>query len=171
MLIMEKKEIPMTIIHGIQINPDLDLLFEREIDVPTELVWAAWTQPEHLKKWFTPAPWKTVDCEIELKAGGIFRTVMLSPEGQEMNNVGCYLEIIENRKLVFTDTLLPGFRPSENPFFTAIVIFEPTKLGTKYVAIARHGKAETCKQHKDMGFFEGWGAALDQLVTLTKTMK
>ena len=49
----------------------------------------AWTTPEHLKKWFTPAPWTTVDCEIDLRPGGIFRTVMRSPEGQEFPNVGC----------------------------------------------------------------------------------
>lgn len=42
-------------------DPRLDLLLERVVDVPRELVWKAWTTPEHLKKWFTPAPWTTVD--------------------------------------------------------------------------------------------------------------
>ena len=51
---------------------------------PRELVWKAWTMPEHLKKWFTPAPWQTVECEIDLRPGGIFRTVMRSPEGQDL---------------------------------------------------------------------------------------
>ena len=67
----------------IQTNAKLDLVLERVVDVPRELVWAAWTQPEHLKKWFTPAPWTTVDCEIDLRPGGIFRTKMRGPEGQE----------------------------------------------------------------------------------------
>src|SRR4029077_16465362 len=83
----------------------LDLLLERVVDVPPELVWAAWTVPEHVKQWFTPAPWTTVDCEIDLRPGGIFRTVMRSPEGQEFPNVGCYLEIIKSRKLVWTVAL------------------------------------------------------------------
>src|SRR6266850_1118177 len=78
-----------------QPDPRLDLVLERIIDVPQELVWAAWTTPEHLKHWFTPVPWKTVDCEIDLRPGGIFRTVMRSPEGQEFPNLGCYLEIIK----------------------------------------------------------------------------
>jgi uncharacterized protein YndB with AHSA1/START domain len=66
-----------------ELDPRLDLLLQRVVDVPPELVWAAWTKPEHVKKWFTPAPWTTVDCEIDLRPGGIFRTVMRSPEGQE----------------------------------------------------------------------------------------
>jgi len=74
-------------------DPKLDLLLERVVDVPRELVWAAWTEPAHLKKWFTPDPWKTVDCEIDLRPGGLFRTVMRSPEGQDFPNVGCYLEL------------------------------------------------------------------------------
>ena len=90
----------------------LDLVLERIVDVPTELVWIAWTTPEHIKRWFTPAPWTTVDCEIDLRPGGIFRTVMRSPEGQEFPNVGCYLEVIENKKLVWTNALGPGYRPS-----------------------------------------------------------
>jgi len=80
-------------------DPRLDLSFERIVDVPKELVWKAWTQPQHLKPWFCPLPWRTIDCEIDLRPGGIFRTVMLSPEGKEYPNLGCYLEVIENKKL------------------------------------------------------------------------
>ena len=86
----------------LQVDPRLDLLLERVVDVPPELVWAAWTVPEHVKKWFTPAPWVTINCEIDLRPGGIFRTVMRGPEGQEINNIGCFLEIMPSRKLVWT---------------------------------------------------------------------
>jgi uncharacterized protein YndB with AHSA1/START domain len=92
----------------VQHDPRLDLVLERVVDVAPELVWAAWTVPEHIKKWFTPAPWKTVDCEIDLRPGGIFRTVMRSPEGQDITNVGCFLEIVANRKLIWTVALQPG---------------------------------------------------------------
>ena len=37
-------------------DPRLDLVLERVVDVPRRLVWAAWTQPEHLVKWFCPLP-------------------------------------------------------------------------------------------------------------------
>jgi hypothetical protein len=70
-------------------DPKLDLVLERVVDVPPNLVCAAWTMPDYVKQWFTPAPWQTVDCEIDLRPGGVFRFVMRSPEGQEFPNVGC----------------------------------------------------------------------------------
>ena len=151
-------------------DPKLDLVLERVIDVPPALVWAAWTQPKHILKWFTPAPWRTIDCEIDLRPGGMFRTTMLSPEGKEYPNMGCFLEVVENQRLVFTDALLPGFRPAEKPFFTGVVMIEPHGKGTRYVAMAIHGNETTKKQHEEMGFHDGWGKALDQLVAHAKTM-
>ena len=74
-------------------DPKLDLVLDRVVDVPVELVWAAWTKPEHILKWFTPAPWSTVDCEIDLRPGGIFRTTMRSPEGKDFPNIGCVLSM------------------------------------------------------------------------------
>lgn len=147
-----------------EFDPELDLVLERVVDVPPEKVWLAWTRPEHLKRWFTPAPWTTVEVEIDLRPGGVFRSVMRSPEGEEFPNIGCCLEVVENRRLTFTDALGPGFRPTENPFFTAIVTMEPEGSGTRYVARAIHGTASDRTKHEEMGFHEGWGKALDQLV-------
>ena len=153
-------------------DPQLDLGFERIIDVSRELVWQAWTTPELLKPWFTPAPWQTIDCEIDLRPGGIFRTVMRSPEGQEFSNVGCYLAIVPNEQLIWTNALQPGYRPtplspadrSDAFTFTAIISLAPHENGTKYQAMVIHGNATDCQRHAAMGFQEGWGKALDQLV-------
>ncbi len=57
----------------------LDLTLECVVDVPPDPIWGAWTRPEYLQRWFTPAPWQTVDCEIDLRPGGIVRTVRRSP--------------------------------------------------------------------------------------------
>ena len=159
-------------------DPALDLVLERVVDVSPELVWKAWTEPEHLKKWFTPAPWTTTDAEIDLRPGGIFRTVMRSPEGQEFTNPGCFLEVTEKERLVFTNTLQPGFRPAGPPpagtaecnhlLFTAIVTLTPHEGGTKYTAVAMHAEPAGRDAHDAMGFQEGWGAALDQLVEVAK---
>jgi len=163
----------------IQPNSALDLVLERVVDVPSKLVWAAWTKPEHIKKWFTPAPWTTVDCEIDLRPGGIFRTVMRSPEGQETINVGCYLEIVPNEKLVWTSALGPGYRPviraagtasCEELYFTATILLEARGAVTKYTAIAMHGDEATSQRHEQMGFYQGWGTTLDQLVAIAKML-
>src|SRR6201992_4289323 len=48
-------------------DPKLDLIMEREVDVPVSLVWKVWTTPEHLKQWFCPRPWSVTHCEIDLR--------------------------------------------------------------------------------------------------------
>lgn len=159
-----------------QTDSKLDLVLERIVDVSPELVWKAWTEPEHLMKWFTPAPWETIDCEIDLRPGGLFRTVMRSPEGRENPSEGCYLEVVENTRLVWTDALERDFRPAAKPnecfdgYFTAFILLEPHPEGTKYKAIAVHSSEKDKKTHEEMGFHEGWGTALDQLVAHVKTL-
>ena len=96
-------------------EPSLDLSFERWVDIPPALVWAAWTEPEHLKQWFTPAPWTTTDCAIDLRPGGLFHTVMRSPEGASHQNFGCYLEVVPTARLVWTTAMRAGFRPAPPP--------------------------------------------------------
>jgi uncharacterized protein YndB with AHSA1/START domain len=103
---------------------------------------------------------------------------MLSPEGKEFPNVGCFLEIIPNEKLVWTNALEPGYRPanlhSENPcdafFITATISLEPHKKGSIYTALVIHKDEEDCNKHKQMGFHEGWGKACDQLVRHMKSL-
>lgn len=159
-------------------NAHLDLSFTRIIDVPKELVWRAWTEPALLKPWFCPLPWKTIDCEIDLRPGGIFRTTMQSPEGKEFPGTGCYLELIPNEKLVWTNALLPGYRPSlvtetcgseDTGFlFTAMIELADHAGGTRYSATVLHADEAGCKKHAAMGFESGWGTALDQLVAMVK---
>jgi uncharacterized protein YndB with AHSA1/START domain len=146
-----------------------DLILERVVDVPPDLVYEAWTKPEHIVHWFTPAPWKTIDCRIDLRPGGEFYSLKESPEGQQFPNNGCILYVEPGRKLVFTECLGPGFRPSANPFMTAIVEIIPEGSGTRYRATALHKDEETRKKHEEMGFHDGWGKALDQLVEYMKT--
>ena len=159
-----------------QPNANLDLSFTRVIHVPRALVWRAWTEPDLLKPWFCPLPWKTIDCEIDLRPGGLFRTTMQSPEGAEFPNAGCYLELVLNEKLVWTNALLQGFRPTqpaatcgsnEADFtFTARIELADADQGTRYTATVMHADEAGCQKHATMGFEAGWGAALDQLVAM-----
>src|SRR5687767_11191856 len=107
-----RRRAPMT---RTTIDPKLDLVLEREVDVPRELVWAAWTMPEHIKEWFCPRPWRVTGCRVDLRPGGEFSSTFRGPEGQEFPNNGCFLEVVPMERLVFTDTLLPGYRPAPKP--------------------------------------------------------
>ena len=150
-------------------NPALDLVLERTIPVPPERVWAAWTEPKLLMQWFTPEPWKTVAAELDVRPGGRCVTTMESPDGEQYPNSGCYLQVEPNQLLVFTSVMTENFRPLApgDLGFTARVEIEPAPDGgTHYRAIAMHADETAYQQHADMGFAEGWGAALDQLVAL-----
>lgn len=154
-------------------DPSLDLVLDRFVDVSVDRVWAAWTQPELLVQWFTPLPWKTASVEIELWPGGKFKTVMESPDGELMDfDPGCILEVVDQRKFVWTSALLPGYRPKgkvEGEFlFTAEISMLPENGGTRYRAVAIHDDVEGCRQHESMGFHGGWSTALDQLIELVK---
>jgi uncharacterized protein YndB with AHSA1/START domain len=147
------------------INPELDLVLERHTSVSPEKVWKAWTVAEHLKQWFCPRPWSIIHCAIDLRPGGKFEFTMRSPEGQEFPNTGCILDVAENRRLIWTDALQPGYRPSAEPFFTGMVFIEPDgKGGTNYTAVAVHKDPEVRKKHEEMGFHEGWATVYDQMV-------
>ncbi len=154
-------------------DPKLDLVLERIVEVRRELVWKAWTTPAILMRWFTPAPWKTTRCEIDLRPGGRFHSVMQSPEGEEFPNTGCYLEVVANQRLVWTTVLGPGYRPALRGVpmdlpFTAMIELESVGSGTKYTATVIHGSEEDHARHHKMGFSDGWGKALEQLVAVMK---
>lgn len=158
------------------LDPTLDLKLERVVDVPPALVWKCWTQPEHLVHWFTPKPWQTPACRIDLRPGGEFYTEMKGPNGEYHANAGCYLETVENEKLTWTNALEPGFRPASKVegcgsfFFTAHLFFVAEGAGTRYTAIAQHVTEADTIQHREMGFEQGWGTVLQQLVEYAKTI-
>ena len=154
-----------------QLDPDTDLTFTRTLPVPPALVWACWTSADHIPHFFVPKPHKVVACDIDLRVGGRFNTTF-EVDGNRMENHGVYLEIAPERRLVFTDGYTEGWKPTEDPFMTAILDLAPTKEGgTSYTATARHRTAEKARAHKDMGFYEGWGVVADQLVDYARTLE
>lgn len=151
-------------------DPACDLTLQRRIPISPAAAWRGWTEPDLLVQWSTPRPWRTTEVELDLRPGGVFRTVMQGPEGEEGGGTGCVLEVVPERRLVWTSALLPGFRPSISEFgvptFTAMIELEPDGDGALYTATVRHADPEGRQVHADMGFEAGWGAALDQLVDL-----
>jgi uncharacterized protein YndB with AHSA1/START domain len=140
-----------------------DLTITRRLAAPRALVWRAWSSPEHLKKWWTPAPWTTPECEMDLKPGGRFHTLMRGPDGTEHDNEGCFLEVVEAERIVWTDALGGGYRPREKPFITAIITLADEDGGTRYTALVLHKDKADRDRHEEMGFLDGWGTCIDQL--------
>jgi len=148
-----------------------ELVLAMTLDAPRASVWRCWTEPDLLKQWFCPKPWTVPDAEIDVRPGGIFRTVMRGPEGQEMDHPGIYLDVVPGKKLVFTDAYQPEWIPSAKPFMTAIIAFEDEEGGrTRYTARARHWSAADKETHEKMGFHEGWGQCARQLEALARTL-
>jgi uncharacterized protein YndB with AHSA1/START domain len=152
--------------------PTHELSFELILEAPKEKLYRGWTEPELMKQWFAPKPWTTPRAENDLRPGGRSFVVMKSPEGQEFPNPGQYLELIPNRKIVFTDAFTGDWVPKEGaPFFVGIVELEDAGPGkTKYTARARHWTAEAKAQHEQMGFVPGWTMCARQLEELAKTL-
>lgn len=79
------------------------LSITRHYNASPEKVWRAWTDPEALKEWFKPDDSFSVPlAETDVRVGGRFSVLMVSSEGEEHEASGVYLEVVPNRKLVFT---------------------------------------------------------------------
>ena len=151
-------------------SSDRELVLTRLIDVPREKLYRAWTEPELIVRWFTPAPWKTVRAEVDVRAGGSSLIVMADPDGNEYPNPGVYLEVVPNERIVVTDAYTSAWQPSAKPFMTAIITFEDEDGKTRYTARALHWTVADRESHEAMGFHEGWGKAADQLAEVAAAL-
>ncbi len=145
-----------------------DLVLTRLINAPPEAVYRCWTEPALLVQWFAPKPWTTPRASLDLRPGGACTVVMADENGTEYPNPGQYLDVIPNRKLVFTDAFVGDWKPSEKPFFACVLTFEPENGRTRYTATARHWTREDKEAHEKMGFHEGWGLCTTQLEEVAK---
>ena len=152
------------------LDPALDLSLTREIALPPAVLFACWTQSQHIPQFFVPKPHRVVACHIDLRVGGAFNT-SFDVDGAVMQNNGVWLEIVPDKKLVFTDAYTEGWKPAPEPFMTAIITLDD--LGdnrTRYTAIARHRSAEAAETHRQMGFYQGWGTVVDQLEAYARSL-
>ena len=78
------------------------IVLRRFVDAPPELVFAVWTEPEHLRNWWGPRQFELVVCESDPRAGGRYRFVQRAPDGQEHTFHGTYLEVDRPQRLVRT---------------------------------------------------------------------
>ena len=145
-------------------NKSNDLIITRILKSPRKALWRAWTEPYLLKEWWCPKPWTTEVLAFDLRPGGAFHTLMKGPDGSESDNPGCFLDVKDQARLVFTSMLTAGWRPN-NPWlgFTAIITMEDDAIGCRYTAKVMHPDKVSRDKHEQMGFFDGWNTVITQL--------
>jgi uncharacterized protein YndB with AHSA1/START domain len=150
-------------------NPDLDLTLSRVIKAPRSVVWNAWTDRASFEQWWVPAPARCKVVAMELYPGGAFETLISEDGGDYAPHLsGCFLDVVDGERIVFTNALLGGWRPAEHPFMTAIITLRDHPQGTEYAAHVMHKNTSDRTMHETMGFFDGWGTVADQLAHLVE---
>lgn len=81
---------------------DRVLVLTRELRAPRSLVYAAWTEPDHLMRWWGPHGFRVVSCELDPREGGAWRVTMRSPEGNDHTSRGRYHALTPPERLVFS---------------------------------------------------------------------
>jgi uncharacterized protein YndB with AHSA1/START domain len=144
---------------------DTALVIVRTFDAPVGLVWQAWTQDEHLRKWSAPRGYAMTVSEGDLRPGGKWRACMRSPDGNELWLGGVYREIIENKLLVMTH-----FWDDENgapgPDTLVTVRFEDLGGKTK-ITFEQNGFDTVASRDGHAG---GWSECFDILVEHLATL-
>ena len=81
---------------------NLELVVTRLLDAPRELVFKAWTRPEHAAQWWGPQGFTTESCRLDARPGGTFRIVTRAPDGGIYTKCGVYREVVPPERLVFS---------------------------------------------------------------------
>jgi uncharacterized protein YndB with AHSA1/START domain len=134
------------------------LTLKRTFDAPVALVWEAWTQAEHIARWWAPKGMKVNVIKHNFKVGGDWRYVMPMPDGSEFISEGVYSEIVEFEKIVSSAEFRPMTAGVEIRAF-----FEENGEKTNFTFSVVHPTEEYCRQQEKMGFYNGWGSTFERL--------
>ena len=144
---------------------DEEMVIERVFDAPRELVYRAWTEPEHLAKWWGPEGMSVVTTEHNFTVGGLWRFEMgPSGGGGGMPMKSIYREIVPLERIVTEETMekIEG-RDTPEEMMTVTVTFEDQGEKTKMTMRILHASAELRKKSEEIGIQFGWGSCFDCL--------
>jgi uncharacterized protein YndB with AHSA1/START domain len=146
------------------VTADRELIVSRMIDAPRALVFAAWTDPRQVPRWWGPKGYVTTFSEMDIRQGGAYRLCMRSPEGVDRWKRGVYREIVAPERIVFTfaweDSVdLPG-----NELLT-IVTFE--EFGAKTRLTLKQHLFETVESRDSHE--TGWTSCLERFAEYMTT--
>jgi uncharacterized protein YndB with AHSA1/START domain len=155
----------------IDLSTSDELVLSRVFDAPRELVWRAWTDPEHFTRWWGPTGFTTPHLSIDLRVGGVIHFCMRSPEGQDIWAGGVYQEIDPPARLVVTDYFADAAgNPVSPTVYGASEAFPAEALVTVTLEEVEGGKTRlTMRQTvpatapERQGATMGWGESFDRL--------
>ena len=87
---------------------DREIIISRTLNAPVELVWEAWTNPEHIANWWGPNGFTNTITKMDLIPGGEWLLVMHGPDGTDYKNKSIFKEIVPHKKIVF-EHIAPNF--------------------------------------------------------------
>ncbi|WP_299437137.1 SRPBCC domain-containing protein [uncultured Aquimarina sp.] len=140
------------------------LSLKRTFNAPIQLVWQAWSRPEHITHWWGPKGMETKIIEHDFSVGGTWKYAMLMPDGSEFIADGIYTEIVELKKIISSANFKPMTEGVEIQ-----ALFEEDGDQTKFTFNVVHPTEEYCQQQEKMGFMNGWGSVFDRLKTFVET--
>ena len=122
----------------IESTPDEPVIvMTRTLDAPRKAVWAAFTEPEHVAKWFGGRGFETLSCEMDVRPGGIWRHVRRMPGGGELRMEVVYLEVVAPERLVWQNVDHGARAPGGPPSSVMTVTLEDAGAKTKWKLVAR----------------------------------
>jgi uncharacterized protein YndB with AHSA1/START domain len=92
---------------------DQEIVLTRSFDAPRRLIFAAFTRPELLTRWYGARGWHLVSCELDLRVGGAYRFVSEGPDGERMAQSGVYRAVEPDARLVLTEVFDDQSDPGE----------------------------------------------------------
>ena len=140
---------------------DCDVVMTRVFDAPREMVYAAFSKPELLKRWFGPHGWSLDTCEVDHKVGGGFRFILVGPEGHRMGMRGTYVELAPPHRSVHRETF--DDYPGES---TVSAVFTEKNGKTTMVATVTYGSKEIRDAVIASGMEHGAAESYDRLAGL-----
>ncbi len=152
-------------------DPINQIVVSRIFEAPLELLWKAWTEPEHFMKWYGPKNFTTPSCEIDLKVGGRHLWSMKSPDGRQMYYTGIYKEIVPMERIVYTDSLSDAEGNVMPPSAMGMPEGSPESMDVTVTFAHEDGKTTVTVSHVGHGegadyAAMGWEQAFDKLTAV-----
>ncbi|MDB5033078.1 MAG: hypothetical protein JWQ98_319 [Chlorobi bacterium] len=149
-------------------SDDREIVITRVFDAPRQLVFRAWTDPNHVGQWWGPKGFTTTTHEMDVRPGGVWRFVLHGPDGVDYNNRIDYLEVLEPERLVYAH----GDGSEDGPpQFHTTVTFVDRDGGTELTMRAVFASAgERARAVKEVGAIEGGNQTLDRFGEYLRTI-